>query len=117
MCIWCNARTGTYYTGSTNNVERRLKLHNSGDGAKYLRGRGPAKLVYVKKYKSKGQALRAEAKIKTLPRIRKYEMITIYQFRNGYSNGAPPTVLTEQKKAVPSKLSVGVTSKSLEKYV
>lgn len=32
---------GTYYTGSTNNLENRLKLHSAGHGAKYLRGRGP----------------------------------------------------------------------------
>lgn len=29
---------GTYYAGSTNDLERRLKLHNAGNGAKYLRG-------------------------------------------------------------------------------
>lgn len=32
---------GTYYTGSSNDLESRIKLHNSGNGAKYLRGKGP----------------------------------------------------------------------------
>ncbi|MBI3317876.1 MAG: GIY-YIG nuclease family protein, partial [Candidatus Omnitrophica bacterium] len=34
---------GTYYTGLTNNLEARIKLHNAGNGAKYLRGKGPVK--------------------------------------------------------------------------
>ncbi len=36
---------GAHYTGYTNNREARLTLHNSGSGAKYLRGRGPVVLV------------------------------------------------------------------------
>ena len=37
---------GTLYTGSTDDVERRLAAHRAGKGAKYTRGRGPLELVY-----------------------------------------------------------------------
>jgi len=99
-------KNGTYYTGSTNHLERRFKLHQSGKGAKYLRGRGPVKLVYVKRHRSRGNALRAEAKIKTLTRERKMSMIEIYR-----SRGAPPTDFFRQKTAEKNQ-SVGVTSES-----
>ena len=72
-------KDGTYYTGSTNNLELRLKLHNSGKGAKYLRGRGPARLVYVKRYESLSRALKAEIKVKALSREKKMEMVKSYQ--------------------------------------
>ena len=37
---------GTFYTGWTNNLEKRIDMHSKGTGAKYTRGRGPVKLVY-----------------------------------------------------------------------
>ena len=42
---------GTYYTGYTNDLENRLKLHNKGIGAKYTRDRRPVKLVWYEEYK------------------------------------------------------------------
>jgi len=38
---------GSYYTGSTQNIELRLAQHQSGEGAKYTRTRLPVKLVFV----------------------------------------------------------------------
>jgi len=66
---------GTYYTGSTNNVESRLRLHNSGKGAKCLRGKRPVKLVYAKAYGSSRSALRAEAHLKKQTRTYKEALI------------------------------------------
>ena len=40
------------YVGYTNNIEKRLKLHNSGKGAKFTKGK-KWKLIYLKKYKKK----------------------------------------------------------------
>ena len=57
---------GTYYTGYTNNLENRIKEHNSGHGAKYLRGKGPVKLVYAKEYRYYKNVLRAERNLKKL---------------------------------------------------
>ncbi len=69
---------GTYYTGSTNNLENRLKLHNSGHGAKCLRGKKPVKLIYTKWYRSQANALKAEREIKLLSRKQKIEMVKIH---------------------------------------
>ncbi len=65
---------GTYYTGYTNDLERRIKMHNEGKGAKYLRGRVPVKLVYYARCRTKGDALRAERAIKGLTRSEKKDL-------------------------------------------
>lgn len=69
---------GTYYTGSTNNLEHRLKLHNSGNGAKYLRGKRPVTLVYAKEYRYYKNVLHAERNLKKLTRQQKKEIASIY---------------------------------------
>lgn len=68
-------RDGSFYGGYTNNLERRIKLHNEGKGAKYTRGRGPVKLIYYKGYHDKGDALRAEYQFKRLNRKKKMEFL------------------------------------------
>lgn len=42
---------GSYYTGYTPDLDRRIKLHNAGKGAKYTRDRRPVKLIWSKSYK------------------------------------------------------------------
>ena len=37
---------GSFYTGITNNISKRMKVHNKGNGSKYVRSRLPFKLVY-----------------------------------------------------------------------
>ena len=39
-------KDGTYYIGYTNDLEKRVKAHNEGKGAKYTKGRGPVELIY-----------------------------------------------------------------------
>ena len=51
------------YVGYTNNLEKRLSLHNSGKGAKFTRGK-KWKLVYYKKYDSRAIAMRNEFLLK-----------------------------------------------------
>ena len=51
------------YVGYTNNTEKRLKLHNSGKGAKFTRGR-KWKIIYFKYFKSKSKAMKEEYKLK-----------------------------------------------------
>lgn len=65
----------TYYTGYTNNIEKRLKAHNEGKGAKYTRSRVPVELVYSESYENKGDALRREYAIKKLTRKQKEKLI------------------------------------------
>ena len=51
------------YVGYTNNLEKRVNLHNSGKGAKFTRGR-KWKLIYKEKYQSKNKAISREYYIK-----------------------------------------------------
>ena len=57
------------YVGYTNNIKKRLKLHNSGKGAKFTRGR-VWKLMYFEKYKTKKEAISREYYIKKNRAIR-----------------------------------------------
>lgn len=62
---------GTYYTGTTNCLERRITAHNEGRGARYTRGRGPVVLRYSERHPDQGAACRREAQIKALSRSQK----------------------------------------------
>ena len=55
------------YTGWTNDIEKRLKSHNEGKGAKYTRGRTPVELVYLEEFDTKEAAMKREAAIKNEP--------------------------------------------------
>lgn len=66
---------GTLYTGWTNDMTKRLKSHNSGQGAKYTRSRLPAVPVYIEYLPSRSQALKREAAVKKLTRAGKLKLI------------------------------------------
>ncbi len=66
---------GTYYTGYTPNVEKRVQLHNNGRGAKYTRDRRPVKLVWSKACRNQRFAMRAEKTIKGLKREDKERIV------------------------------------------
>lgn len=68
---------GTFYTGITTAVERRLAQHRGKNlkGAKYLRGRGALELVYQYPIGEKGLALKVEHAIKRLPKLDKLRLI------------------------------------------
>ena len=68
-------RDGSLYTGIATDVERRIADHLANKGAKYLRGRGPLKLVFKKQVGKKGRALKVEHKVKRLPRNEKEALI------------------------------------------
>ncbi len=70
-------RDGSLYTGIATDVARRLDDHRDtkGRGAKYLRGRGPIKLVLQRRIGSRGAALRLERRVKGLAKPRKEELL------------------------------------------
>ena len=68
-------KDGTYYTGYTNDLKRRIKQHNAGEGAKYTKGRRPVKLVHSERFKSKSRAMQREYEIKQFTRQKKVEII------------------------------------------
>lgn len=66
---------GTFYTGWTNNLDKRIEQHCNGTGAKYTRGRGPVTLVYHEEFNDKRDAMRREYEIKRYSRINKLKLI------------------------------------------
>lgn len=65
----------TFYTGWTNNLEKRIEAHNSGKGAKYTKTRRPVTLVYYEAFQSKTEAMKREYEIKQYRREKKEELI------------------------------------------
>lgn len=70
---------GTLYTGWTNNLEKRMKYHNQGKGAKYTRSRLPVVLKYYEVFETKQEAMRREYEIKQLKREEKWRLIESVQ--------------------------------------
>ena len=63
------------YTGWTNNLEKRVKAHSNGKGAKYTKARLPIELVYFEEFEDKIEAMRREYAIKKLTRKEKLLLI------------------------------------------
>jgi putative endonuclease len=62
---------GVYYAGIALDVERRFFQHLFGTGAKFTRARPPLRVLAACRYPTKGDALRAELRLKALPRAAK----------------------------------------------
>jgi putative endonuclease len=67
---------GTYYTGYTPDLAKRIDLHNIGKGAKYTRGRGPVTLIWYREFKYFRKAVAEERRIKQLTRKQKELLIS-----------------------------------------
>lgn len=66
---------GTFYTGWTNDLEKRLKAHNEGTGSKYTRARLPVRLVWFAESEDRKEAMSREALIKKLTRKEKADLV------------------------------------------
>jgi putative endonuclease len=77
--MWCvyilRCNDGSYYTGVSSNVEKRLKQHNDGKGAEYTKARRPVTLVYFKEFVSRHEAETREIEIKGYNRAGKERVI------------------------------------------
>lgn len=66
---------GSFYTGYTTDVKRRIAEHNDGAGAKYTQPRRPVTLVYHEEYRTKSAAMSREYEIKQQSRSTKERLI------------------------------------------
>ncbi len=72
-----HCRDNSLYTGITNSLSQRIKLHREGKGSKYVRSRLPVKLIHSEAYSDKSSAMKREWQIKGWSReekIRKLEL-------------------------------------------
>ena len=66
---------GSFYTGVTNNLEKRFLEHKSGKGGKYTRSHKPVKLIYHEQFKTHSGALKREFEIKSWDRKKKLNLV------------------------------------------
>jgi putative endonuclease len=64
----------SYYTGQTNNLQKRLRQHNEGLGGRYTRSRMPVALVYKEYHVTRREAMQREVQIKKMTRRQKEEL-------------------------------------------
>jgi putative endonuclease len=69
-------RDGTFYTGITNNLERRLKMHQDGKASRYTRTRGPVEMLYSEGCGDRSSALIRECEVKEWPKKKKVSLIS-----------------------------------------
>jgi putative endonuclease len=74
-CYIVQCSDGSFYTGWTKDLERRVKMHNAGRGARYTRTRRPVKLVYQESQEDISSAMKRERAIKTMTRTQKQKLI------------------------------------------
>jgi putative endonuclease len=73
---------GSYYTGITNDLTRRLGAHRAGKASKYTRARLPVRLAcIVGSWPTRGLALRLEAHVKTMTRVQKHALVLARRHR------------------------------------
>ena len=68
---------GTFYTGATNNLEKRFLEHKKGMGGRYTRSHKVVKIVYSEKFPSKSAALKKEFEIKSWSRANKIKKLNL----------------------------------------
>ena len=71
--VRCKDRT--LYCGSTNDTAKRIQMHNSGRGSKYVRSRGGGKIVYIENFRKLAHAMHREFQVKKWTRIQKLNLI------------------------------------------
>lgn len=111
---------GTLYTGIAMDVRRRIAEHARRDrrGAKYLRGRGPLRLVLVRAIGARGLALRIESRIKKFPKAVKEALIAEGaedQFRIRFSKvsaATPPSSPASRRPAASGSFRRAVASRA-----
>ena len=66
---------GSYYTGSTNDLNRRLEQHKKGEGANHTKSRLPVKLIYFEEYDRIDEAFYREKQVQGWSRKKKEALI------------------------------------------
>lgn len=68
---------GSFYTGASNDVEKRFLDHKKGKGGKYTRSHKPVRIIYSEKLASRSDALKREIEIKSWTREKKIRVLEL----------------------------------------
>ncbi|MCW4045624.1 MAG: GIY-YIG nuclease family protein [Candidatus Bathyarchaeota archaeon] len=66
---------GSFYTGYTKNIDARIRLHESGKGARYTKMHKPQKVAYIELFSSRAEAMKREKQIKKLTHQQKLHLV------------------------------------------
>ncbi len=95
-------RDGSFYTGITNHLERRLKMHQDGKASRYTRTRRPVEMLYSETCGDRSRALIRECEVKEWPRTKKEALVLgITKRRRGTRRSGLGTRENEEPKRVP----------------
>ncbi len=94
---------GSYYTGSTIDLERRLLQHQDGEGANFTRKHLPVKLVYYEEFDNIAEAFRREKQVQGWSRKKKEALI------NGELNKLHQLAECKNKSHYKNELPLGST--------
>ena len=81
-------RDGSFYIGYARDPRARVRVHNSGRGARYTSGRRPVRLVYSEACETRSHALKREHELKQWPRKKKQALVR--RRRTGGRTGVRP---------------------------
>ena len=87
FCYVIECADGTFYTGITNSIDRRLAMHNRGRASRYTRGRLPVRLVYAAPYGTRSSAGRREIEVKKMSRAKKRRLGTVINLKTAKALG------------------------------
>lgn len=68
---------GSFYTGASNNPQKRFQDHKNGKGGAYTRSHKPIKILYTEELSSKSEALKREIQIKGWSKGKKIKLLTL----------------------------------------
>jgi putative endonuclease len=67
---------GSFYTGYTRDIDARVRLHQSGRGARYTRIHKPQRVAYCELFDSRAKAMRREKELKKMTHQQKLNLIS-----------------------------------------
>src|SRR4030067_3637386 len=83
-------KDGSIYTGISNDVEDRIKEHNSGQGGKYTASKRPVRLIFQEEQTDKSSTLKREKQIKNWGRVKKEALSRLGSARSDSLALSPP---------------------------
>lgn len=69
----------SFYTGSTNNLEKRFLDHKAGKGGRYTRSHKPIEVIYSQQFNTRSESLKKEAEIKSWNREKKIKILNLHK--------------------------------------
>ena len=85
-CYMLKCKDGSFYTGWTIDLDKRLQVHDSGRGARYTRSRLPVTLVYFEELDSRADAMRRERELKK--KTHDFKLNLAGSFKDGHQTSA-----------------------------